>query len=114
MVRSNEFTADSFAGAIKNATAAYDRSQLCEVKNQRRCSDLVLEMTGPSREATRFADEAERLEDDAEKLRREAILAGFLGLAGLLSGGFALALLKSKRAARALGQIGRASCRERV
>jgi len=104
MVRSNEFTADSFAGAIRKATAAYDRSQMCEVKNQRRCNDLIVEINGFTRQATRFADEAERLEDDAEGLRREARDAGLIALASALGGVIGWAF-KAKRIARTVGRM---------
>ncbi len=70
MVRSNEFTADSFAGAIKKATAAYDRSQILEHKD--RCSDLAFDLADFKREAARAEDRAEDLKRRSEELARSA------------------------------------------
>jgi len=103
-MKSNEFAGATLGEAVRNATAAYRGKSLCEMKNQRRCNDLLLEMNHLSREATLYEDEADRLRAEADSLRREARNAGLIAIASLL-GGLAAGLLKTRRVARALGQM---------
>ena len=57
--------------AVRRATAAYGD---CDVKNQRRCNDLLREISFLQNEAGSLSDEADRLEDDAERLKRDATI----------------------------------------
>jgi hypothetical protein len=103
MVKSNEFKGATLAEAVKNATAAYRRPKRCEIKNQRRCNNLLLIMNNLSRQATRHADRAERLQSEADSLKREAAADfGFAAVAAL--SGVAAALLRLKRVLRVIGR----------
>jgi hypothetical protein len=105
MVQQNEFTGATLWEAVRKATAVYDRKAHREDEvDQRRCNDLLLEMSNLSRDATRLADKADRLEDDAEDLRRAARNAGLLAVLGAV-GGVASSALKAKRAAKALSRM---------
>jgi hypothetical protein len=104
-MRSNEFNGASLGEAVRNATAAYGARGLhCELKNQKRCNDLILEMNNLSREATRYSDRAGQLEREAESLKQEAIVDfGFAAVAAL--SGAAAALLRLKRILRVIGRF---------
>jgi len=83
MLKNNEFKGASLRDAVKQATAAYDRRS-CEVKNQRRCNDFILETSSLQREIGRLSDEANRLEDEADRMRESAMVdLGLSALAGL-------------------------------
>ncbi len=102
MPKQNHFSGATLAEAVINATAAYRRrGPLCEVKNQRRCNDLLLKINNLSLQAGRYEDEADRLRDEADSLRDEALRLGLVALVSAL-GGFIAAAVRARRAAQAL------------
>lgn len=102
MVKNNHFEGATLAEAMRKAIAAYGRG--CEVKNQRRCNDLLLLMSNLSQQATRYADTAEQLQREADSLKREAAVDfGFAAVAAL--SGVAAALLRLKRVLLVIGRF---------
>ena len=104
MAQSNEFTGRTLNAAIRAATAAYDCDQKFNARTQRRCNDLIAELSKMSLQAARFADEAARLEREAEALRGQAAREGVVALLSFF-GGAAAFFAKGKRAARALERM---------
>lgn len=88
---------------VKLATADFmsphmRASQLC-IKNQRRCNDLILEITMLKQSIGRLSDDIEDLRQQAEALRRSGI--GALTTATISAlGGLAATLLRARRIAR--------------
>lgn len=73
-MRSNEFTGATLREAVMKATAVYDRKASCETKSQRRCNDLIREISVLQRDLGRISDEVKKLEREAETLRESAVV----------------------------------------
>lgn len=102
MVKSNEFYGATLFEAARKATAAYRHEPIIESKDQRRCNDLVLEISSLKRTIGRAADDAERAARQADRLRnsarRELLLSALAALGTIARAlrGFALAWRRLK------------------
>jgi len=92
MVQQNEFRGATLWEAVRKATAIYDRKNDREDRRrERRCNDLLLQISSLQRDLARIGDKADRLSDEADRLRRSAridfslaVLSALGGLAGSL------------------------------
>ena len=104
MVQSNEFSGVNLQDAVRKATAAY--GGCCEIKNYRRCNDLIRRIASLSSLSGDYANRSWHLEREITKLRGE--LRETLGSAAIAAlGGFVGALLKFRRALKAIERLTR-------
>ena len=99
MVQSNEFSGVNLQDAVRKATAAY--GGCCEIKNYRRCNDLIRRIASLSSLSGDYANRSWHLEREVRKLRDEFrgnAIAAFLAALGGVAG----ALLKARRAFKAI------------
>ena len=95
-MKSNEFTGASLYDAVRNATAAYDRTPDLELK--RSCAEIEIRIELEKSKLSDVADRSEELKRRAESLEREArrkllkataealiAIAGPLGLLGRIA-----------------------------
>ena len=86
VVQSNEFKGATLAEAVKKATAAYNKAPVCEVKNQRRCNDLILEISRLQSQIGFLQSEANSLLREANRLENDARAKLITGLLGAVAG----------------------------
>ncbi|MHA7870913.1 MAG: hypothetical protein ACX939_01045 [Hyphococcus sp.] len=99
-MRSNEFTGATLGEALRKATAAYHRTSICELKNHRRCNDLILMISSLQNDLSRIADDIARLEGDADRLRdsvKVEVALAMIAAVSSLSGAFRAARIIIRR-----------------